>query len=201
MNQFLFEVHFPVAYICQKKSDGEILLRETLSLSNNRIVLIGFRGSGKTTIAKEISRQLGWKYISTDDLIEEGIQTTISDFVNREGWPSFRQRETAVIKKLQVVSEAVIDCGGGVVEDPQNMAYLEKNALIVWVDAALSDIVMRLQNDSNRPLLNQPDLVQDIEYNYRRREPLYRRYSHLYVNTSEENLIVICRKIRGKLSS
>lgn len=167
----------------------------------SRVVLIGFRGSGKTTVAKELSRQLGWEYISTDDLIEKRIQTTITDFVNREGWPSFRHQETAVIKKLQTVSEAVIDCGGGVVEDPRNMAYLEKNALVTWVDAALSDIILRLQNDNNRPLLNQPDLVQDIEYNYRRREPLYRRYSHLYANTSGEELAVICRRITEKLLS
>lgn len=164
-------------------------------------MLIGFRGSGKTTVAKELAQKLGWKYISTDDLIEDRIQSTISDFVSKEGWPSFRFRETAVIKELQAVSEAVIDCGGGVVEDSQNMACLEKNALIVWVDATLNDILMRLQNDSNRPLLNQPDLVQDIEYNYRRREPLYRRYGHLYVNTSGEDLAVICRKITGELSS
>lgn len=176
-------------------------MQETLSLSYRRIVLIGFRGSGKTTVAKELAWKLGWEYVSTDDLIEARIQTSISEFVEKKGWQSFRRQETAVIAELREKKNAVIDCGGGVVEYPQNMAYLERNALIVWVDAALSDIVMRLQNDSSRPLLNQPDLVQDIEYNYRRREPLYRGYGQIYVNTSEERLTVICRRITEKLLS
>lgn len=166
-----------------------------------RIVLIGFRGSGKTTVAKELARKLGWEYISTDDLIERRIQTSLAEFVIREGWPSFRRQETAVIEELKSVSEVVIDCGGGVVGNPRNMEILVSGSLVVWVDAKLEDIHQRLERDANRPLLNQKDLREDIEFNYRRREPLYRRYSQLYVNTSEEELAVICGRIIEKLLS
>ena len=160
-----------------------------------RIVLIGFRGSGKTTIGKELSRMLKWEYISTDNLVELQINFSISDFVKKEGWPTFRRLEKEMIRRLEETMGVVIDCGGGVVEDPQNMACLEENSLIVWVDAALQDILARLQNNASRPLLNQADLQQDIEYNYRRREPFYRRYSRLRVNTSRLGLPSACEEI------
>lgn len=165
-----------------------------------RVVLIGFRGSGKTAIGKELSRKLKWDYISTDNLVEEQIHSPISDFVKKEGWPAFRRLEKEAIRGLQGIKEAVIDCGGGVVEDPQNMSCLEENSLVVWVDAALKDILTRLQNDDDRPLLNQADMQKDIEYNYRRREPLYRRYSQLQVNTSRVDLQSACREIIAHLT-
>lgn len=166
-----------------------------------RVVLIGFRGSGKTTIGKEISRMLNWVYISTDELIEAETGCSISEFVEKEGWPAFRRLETKIIKALGVKTNVVIDSGGGMVENPENMDVLAPDSLVVWVDAGIEDIFVRLQSESNRPLLNQANLRQDIEYNYRRREPLYRFYSRLYVNTSESVLADICRKISGKLSS
>jgi shikimate kinase len=164
------------------------------------VVLIGFRGSGKTTIGKEISRMLQWEYVSTDALIEAEAGCSINEFVEKEGWQAFRRLETKVIEGLREKKNAVIDCGGGVVENSQNMALLTPNSLVVWVNAELAEIHRRLLKDADRPLLNQNDLRKDIEFNYRRREPFYRRHSRLYVNTSEDDLSVICRKITGKLS-
>jgi shikimate kinase len=171
------------------------------SFQTTRIILIGFRGSGKTTIGKGISRLLNWVYISTDELIESEAGCSIIEFVEKEGWQTFRRLEAKVIEGLREKKNAVIDCGGGVVENSQNIEILTPGSLVVWVDAKMEDIHTRLNRDANRPLLNQKDLRKDIEFNYRRRQPLYRRYSHHYANTSEDNPGIICRKIIRELSS
>ena len=160
-----------------------------------RIVLIGFRGTGKTTIAKQLAEMLGWPRISSDEMIEQKIGMVISDFVAKEGWPAFRKVETAVIQQISTEEQAVIDCGGGVIENPRNMAALSNQALIVWVDAGLEDIFDRLNQSGNRPLLTQGDLRQDIQTNYERRKPLYQRHSGFYVNTSKANALEVCREI------
>ena len=161
----------------------------------NRIVLIGFRGVGKTTIAKQLSKALNWQRVSTDEMIEARIKMKIADFVKKEGWPSFRQIETEEAKKAAAIDNVIIDCGGGLVEDSQNMKILSRKSLTVWVDANLEDIYQRLKQNDDRPLLNQADLLEDIETNYRRREKLYRRYSSFYVNTSQEGLDSIYQKV------
>lgn len=164
-----------------------------------RVVLIGFRGSGKTTIGRELARLLGWNYLSTDEWIEKQARCSIADFVKREGWPRFRRLEREAVQKLAGECQAIIDCGGGVVEEASNMATLEKNALVVWVDAALEDLYHRLRQNRNRPLLSAKDLRTDVAENYRRREPLYRRHARLYVNTSENPLPECCRRIVEEL--
>ncbi len=163
-----------------------------------RIVLIGFRGSGKTTIGKRLAELLGWNFISTDALIEREIGASISEWVEKNGWENFREKEKAVIRSLPESDNMVIDCGGGVVEDAQNMELLQRYSLIVWVDAEEADIYRRLLRENDRPLLNQADLREDIRTNYRRRQPLYRQYSRIYVNSSQNSTEEICQYIIEK---
>lgn len=164
-----------------------------------RLVLIGFRGSGKTTLARQLARLLNWNYLSTDDGIAARAGCSIADFVKKEGWPPFRLIEKEVIRETAEARQAVIDCGGGVVEDPSNMEILAKNALVVWVDAPVEDIYRRLREERNRPLLSAKDLRSDLAENYRRREPLYRRCARLYVNTAETPAEECCRRILEEL--
>ncbi len=164
-----------------------------------KIVLIGFRGAGKTTIGKKLAEQLDWQYISTDEQLEMEVQMSISKFVSEEGWPLFRRLESDIIRELRDAEKAIIDCGGGVVENPQNMQDLRYQSLVVWVDANVDDLFKRLEKQRDRPLLNQSDWRKDIEVNYRRREHLYRQYSDLQVNTSTDSPDSICQIIVGKI--
>lgn len=164
-------------------------------LSVNRIVLIGFRGAGKTTIARQLANCLNWRYISTDEQVEHFAGKDINQLVEQEGWQMFRQIEHAIVNRLSREQQAVIDCGGGVVEDPENMRVLSRSSLIVWVDADISDLYQRLQKQNNRPLLSEQDLKSDIDLHYRDRESLYGHYGQIYVNTSRETTETICKKI------
>ncbi len=160
-----------------------------------RLVLIGFRGTGKTTLAQQLAGILQWPVFSTDRMVETTANMPIHRLIAKEGWEKFRALESRIIAELPAGQPAVIDCGGGVIENPANLRHLQQNALIIWVDADQTTIYQRLQIAGDRPLLSRPDLREDIAANYRRREPLYRQYSHLRVDTAAENADKICERI------
>jgi shikimate kinase len=167
----------------------------------NRIVLIGFRATGKSTIARRLSDLLRWDYFSTDREVEERSGLSIAALVKEYGWKYFRQQESFVIQKAVGESQVIIDCGGGVVEDEKNMERLSHRALMVWVDSDLDDIKNRMADEKDRrPLLNQQEMQADIELNYERRLPLYRKYSRLKVNSSRQSLEKICNEILKNLN-
>jgi shikimate kinase len=199
----------------------------------NTLVLIGFRGAGKSTLAQALSPALGkavtgasiaCSIISTDRQIEGRIGKPIAAFVAEYGWEEFRRVEREVIHDVMsspaqaassladrladqlpalsnshqlLVLPTIVDCGGGVVEDAATMQLLRQNALVVWVDAAVEDLIARLSTADNahRPLLNAGDMRSDIVENYARRKPLYARAAQLYVNTSASTSEEICRVI------
>jgi shikimate kinase len=157
-----------------------------------RLVLIGFRGAGKSTLAAELASRLTMEMISTDVEIERRTGTRIADFVVQNGWEEFRRIEGEVIAALPR-ERVIIDCGGGVIEHPDNMRRLRENALIVWVDADVEDIITRLTGDNNahRPLLSASSgvsMAEDTRSNYARRKPLYEQWCGVYVNTSQNSL-------------
>lgn len=155
----------------------------------NNLILIGFRGTGKSTLSTECSQHLGWQRISTDENVVKRLGISIADFVAANGWAEFRRVEHEEIRALQGISNAVIDCGGGVVENPENMSFLGELGTLVWIDADIEDVLSRLlqnESDPNRPLLSahSQSLREDIITNYTRRRPMYEQYAKYRINTS-----------------
>ncbi|HHE65498.1 MAG TPA: shikimate kinase [Bacteroidetes bacterium] len=171
------------------------------SIQIKKVVFIGYRGVGKTTVSKDLADKLKWPYVSSDEKIEEKCGMTIREFVASSGWQEFRKLEKSVIEELSNLNHVVIDCGGGVVEDAQNMERLSKNALIVWVDSDMEDIYKRLSKAMDRPRLENPDLKKDVDITYQKRLPLYRKYSHIYLNTSQLTIDECSRVILDALKN
>ena len=166
-----------------------------------RIVLIGFRGAGKSTLGKILAQRLDWSYISTDEMVEMRTEKSIAEIVKHSGWKKFRDAEHEVIRLVSKLTNTIIDCGGGVVENPSNMRFFKSDSLIVWIDADLADIINRISADHNiRPLLTQNDFQSDSEKNYLNRRPLYDKYSDLRFSSSESTAEVICQLILKKLN-
>jgi shikimate kinase len=165
-----------------------------------RVVLIGYRGAGKTTVGKKLAEILEWKYFSTDEMIVKKSGESIISFVEKYGWKEFRNLEHEVVHQLKAENECVIDCGGGVVEDTENMSSLKHRALVVWIDAPLEIIKSRLSNVVDRPPLSGADLISDLEEHYQRRLSFYQKYSDMQLNSSEKTVEEICREIISRLS-
>ncbi|NBP89115.1 MAG: shikimate kinase [Planctomycetia bacterium] len=111
-------------------------------------VLVGYRATGKTTVAKQLASRFGWGSVDADDAFEEQQQETIAAFLAAHGEPAFRERETQLLRTLLRQSDAVLATGGGVVLRAENRDYL-KQAMrpVIWLTAPVAEIRRRLAGD------------------------------------------------------
>lgn len=142
------------------------------------IVLIGLSGCGKSTVGRAIGFRLHMPFVDMDAYIEEKEGITVSEIFEKKGEPFFRTLETSAAKALSETGGKIIATGGGVVLKPENMAYLKKNGLIVFLDRTPEAILKRI-NLAKRPLLAQNKdhlFVLDAK-----RRPLYEWYADITV--------------------
>ena len=138
------------------------------------LVLIGYRGTGKSTVAELLATQLGWKTISTDAQIVGKAQRSIPDIVASDGWEHFRDLETEVCLALKDRDRLVIDTGGGLILRPENVEALKPNSLIFWLTATVSTLTRRIADDTQRPALTAgKTFVEEIRDVLTERTPKY----------------------------
>lgn len=150
-----------------------------------RIVLVGYRGAGKSTVGHLLAESLQLDYISTDGLIEQKISATIMDYVNENGWNAFRKIESAVLAEALALENAVIDTGGGVVEDAANRKLLKDTGNVFYLEAGVAALTDRLSEDQVRPALTGGTVLSEIEDVLARRDPLYRSVADHIVDASK----------------
>ena len=138
------------------------------------LVLIGYRGTGKSTVAELLATRLGWKAVSTDAQIVEKAQRSIPDIVANDGWEHFRHLETEMCLALKDRDQLVIDTGGGLILRPENVEALKPNSLIFWLTATVPTITRRISDDTQRPALTSgKTFVQEIQEVLTERTPKY----------------------------
>jgi shikimate kinase len=150
------------------------------------IVLIGYRGTGKSTIARIMSQKLNKKLYVLDALITYSAGMSIQKIVAKGGWARFREMETFQIKHVANKAEnAIIDCGGGVVLNPDNISCLKENGKVILLSAPIEIILKRIRPDSNRPTLKAGLSFEDEQKQVlEEREPLYQKAADLVFETS-----------------
>jgi shikimate kinase len=168
------------------------------------IVLIGMRGSGKTTVGKILARKLGRDLVEMDELITQRTGLTIPEMVGIHGWEKFRDIEEEVTAEVTGRNNMVNAAGGGVVTREQNIARLKENGVLVWLKASLDTLVERVAEDNQRPpLVEGRSRWLDMEMSLEERKPLYQQAADLVVNTENKtpeevaNLVVNLLAIRG----
>jgi shikimate kinase len=148
------------------------------------IVLIGYRGTGKSVVGGMVGQELGMQCISMDREIVSRAGMSIPEIVSREGWPGFRDRETRIAEDLAGRDNIVIDCGGGVVERPRNIEALRPNARVFWLKASVAVIVKRIGQDTQRPaLVEGRTFTDEVAEVLERRAPMYGSASDHEIDT------------------
>lgn len=138
------------------------------------IILIGYRGTGKSTVAKILGQRLERTVISTDEEIVKEVGQSIPQIVEKFGWDHFRDLETQMCKKLQNQNDLIIDTGGGLILKQENANILKANGTIFWLTAEVSTIVKRISGDTQRPSLSgTKTFVEEIEDILQERTPKY----------------------------
>ncbi|SCP98078.1 shikimate kinase [Anaerobium acetethylicum] len=162
----------------------------------NNIILIGFMGSGKTSVGEKLADQLGIRFVDTDEVIEKKYERSISSIFAEHGEPYFRLLETAVLEELSGDSEPfVMSAGGGLPVQDKNHEYLKKIGTTVYLKAKKETLVERLEGDRTRPLLQGGALEERIEALMKEREHIYEAVADLSVETDGRETEKIAEEI------
>jgi len=160
------------------------------------IVLIGYRGTGKSLVGKALAEMLDMTYISMDEEIVCRSGKSIPEIVEEKGWPGFRDLESELAAELSEKDNLLVDTGGGVIERPENMENLGERGTVIWLKAGVSTIVERISGDTERPsLTGEKSFTDEISEVLERRTPLYDKYSEFQVQTDSLTVKEICGKI------
>lgn len=137
------------------------------------IILVGFMGTGKTTVGKMLADRLDMEFSDMDDLIEDRTGRKISEIFATDGESFFRCVEREVVADLAGERGRVIGAGGGVVLDSRNIEDFSRTGLVVCLSAAPEAILERVEKESHRPLLEEGDKMKRITALLEKRKPLY----------------------------
>ena len=160
------------------------------------IVLVGFMGTGKTTIGALIAKELNMEYVNTDELIEKKESMPINDIFSKKGEPHFREVEREVVKEVSQKENSVIDAGGGVVINELNMKDLKKNGVIFCLNATPEEILKRAKKYTHRPLLNVADPLVEIKKLLGKRKEFYKR-ADCRIDTTGKSVTGVAKEIIG----
>jgi shikimate kinase len=162
------------------------------------VVLTGFMGTGKTEVGRELARLLNLKLIDIDTEIEKAERTTINEIFKQFGEPGFREIETKMIKKISEMKNIVISTGGGAVLRDENVTSLMKNGIIICLTASPETVFKRLQNNTDRPLLQAENPFERIKDLLNSRKPFYEK-ADIMMDTENKTPLQIAEEIMEQI--
>ncbi len=142
------------------------------------IIITGFMGTGKSTVAPLLADALGWAFVDMDALIEAREGRTIREIFEADGEPYFRALESDLCRELNGWRERVIATGGGTLVNPQNLATVTPHNLVICLDCAPDVLWERLSAATDRPMLDSDDTRARLESLLAERQPAYARIPH-----------------------
>ncbi|OJS98478.1 shikimate kinase AroK [Marinobacter nauticus] len=165
-----------------------------------RVVLVGPMGAGKSTIGRMLAKELGYRFLDSDRIIEERCGANIPWIFDVEGEDGFRQRETAMLDELSETRSTVLATGGGAVMRLENHALLRKNAVVIYLKTSIEQQVERTRKDRNRPLLQNDDPEGVLRRLFAVRDPLYTKLADIVMFTDRKSPRLVVRQLVNRIN-
>lgn len=166
------------------------------------LVLIGYRGTGKSAVGKVLAARLGRELVSTDKEIVRRAGRSIAEIVKDHGWDHFRDLESEVCRDLAGRDNLVIDTGGGAILRQQNVEVFKRNGTLVWLTASVETIAKRIGSDTQRPsLTGKKSFIDEISEVLQERMPKYRAAADHIVETDNRSIPEVVADVLGSLSA
>jgi shikimate kinase len=163
------------------------------------LFLTGPMGAGKSTIGRQLSKQLRMVFYDSDREIEKRTGVDIPLIFELEGEQGFRKRERLAIDELTSLPDIVLATGGGAILDAENRKHLAERGLVIYLHASVNQQLARTKHDRNRPLLQTDNPRQRLEDLMRLRDPLYREIADLVIDTDGKRVMAVVNQIIRKL--
>jgi len=160
---------------------------------------VGMPGCGKSTVAKHLARQLGLRFVDSDQEIEGRAGMTVRALFEAQGEERFRELEQDVIDVLSGQTGQVLATGGGAVLRPSNRDALHSRSHVIYLRSTPEELFRRLRNDQNRPLLQVADPLRKLRDLFRERDPLYRRTAHFVVEAARPSVPALINMVLMQL--
>lgn len=160
-----------------------------------KVVLVGLRGSGKSTLGKILAKKLKLQFLDLDDEVERNAKQKISEIVAKKGWTHFRKLESREVAKLKKKKKILCAAGGGALLSPINTKNLKDESLVIYLHRLPEDCLKKIAKDPNRPRLTKAKTpLKELQETYKKRHPLYLESCDIMLNR-ENNLEKDAKKI------
>lgn len=170
-----------------------------LGKSQTSISLVGMPGSGKSTVGRQLARQLGWRFVDSDAEAEREIGGPIRAFFESHGEAAFRDIEQRIIDRVAHLPETVVATGGGAVLREANRRVLMAATQVVYLRSTPEELFRRLRHDSQRPLLQVADPLGRLRELFRERDPLYRGTARFIIEIGRPSVPALVNMILMQL--
>lgn len=167
-----------------------------MNAADVNLYLVGFMGTGKSTVGRLVARRLGFKQLDSDHEIEREQGRTIADIFEKDGEPAFRRMERDFVTRGHPATRTVVACGGGLVVQPGMLEELHNKGVVICLHASLETVLERTQRHRNRPLLEVEDPMARIRTLYAEREPIYRRAGSLILTDARPLNDIVAHVLR-----
>ena len=146
-----------------------------MNATDVNLYLVGFMGTGKSTVGRAVAHKLGFTLVDSDHEIERQQGKTIPEIFANEGEPAFRGMEREFIERGHSAARTVVSCGGGLVVQPGTLALLKGKGVVICLHASIETILERTSRHQHRPLLSTENPEERIRVLYAAREPIYKQ--------------------------